>query len=160
MQLLKLILSIVDFYKLKKSDMMKINEYPQYMLFKFTKLLNFNREKFQKQYTGKRAVNSTLINRAYYSSYSYALLWLEEIKNFKLKQKWEYAADGEEYVSEHQQVRNALRDFNKMKSSRKLKNLHDLRKKADYNLFNPLTKKDLDKSIEYMNDIFKELKFP
>ena len=137
---------------------MIIELYPQYQLFKFTLLLNDNKKDFIRPQIESRAVDGTIINRAYYSAYSYALLWLEE-NEFKLKKKWEYEEDGEEYISEHQQVRNALKDYEKIKASKKLQELHDLRKKADYKLFNPLTKKDLDKSIELMNDTFNELKF-
>lgn len=98
---------------------MKIDKYPQYRLYKFTKLLNINKEKFQKPYTGKRAVNGTIVNRAYYSAYSYALLWLEE-HEFKPKKKWEFKVEGEEYKTEHQQVRDALDELNYHKTSRKL----------------------------------------
>ncbi len=138
---------------------MKLIEYPQYKLYKFTKLLNHNKEKFQKPHTGKRAVNGTIINRAYYSAYSYAHLWLEETHKFKPKQKWEFEEEEEEYISEHRQVRDALKDNKKIKASKKLKELHDLRKKADYDLFNPLTNNDLDKAMKNMNDIINELEF-
>ena len=109
---------------------MNLKKYPQYKLFRFTRLLNLNKKKFQKPYTGKRAVNGTIINRAYYSAYSYALLWLEEMHQFKPKQKWEYNEENEEYISEHRQVRNALKYYNKIETSRKLQYLHDLRKKS------------------------------
>lgn len=138
---------------------MKIKKYPQYKLYKFTKLLNINKEKFQKPYTGKRAVNGTIINRAYYSAYSYAYLWLEEEDQFKPKQKWEFKKEGKEYISEHQQVRKALEDLDHYKTSEKLYQLHDLRKRADYELFNPLTEEDVNDAIKYMNEIFDELKF-
>ena len=64
-----------------------------------------------------------------------------------------------EYISEHRQVRDALKDNKKIKASKKLKELHDLRKKADYDLFNPLTNNDLDKAMKNMNDIINELEF-
>ncbi len=141
-----------------KGGRMKIEEYPQYMLYKFTKLLNLNKEKFQKPYTGKRAVNGTIINRAYYSAYSYALLWLEEHK-FKPKQKWEYEEEGKEYRTEHRQVRDTLKRHKLEKASDELFELHKLRKKADYKLFIPLTEEDTIKAVRYMNNIFDELKF-
>lgn len=140
------------------SENMNLKKYPQYMLYKFTQLLNLNKEKFQKPYTGKRAVNSTIINRAYYSAYSYALLWLEE-RGFKPKQKWEFEADREEYESEHRQVRNALKIYGKMNAHNNLYELHELRKKADYKLFNPLTEDDVKDSIKHMENIFEELEF-
>ena len=139
------------------SDTLKIDKYPQYRLYKFTKLLNINKEKFQKPYTGKRAVNGTIVNRTYYSAYSYALLWLEE-HEFKPKKKWEFEVEGEEYKTEHQQVRDALDELNYHKTSRKLFQLHELRKRADYKMFNPLTDEDVADSIKYMNEIFDELK--
>lgn len=141
-----------------KGGRMKIEEYPQYMLYKFTKLLNLNREKFQRPYTGKRAINGTIINRAYYSAYSYALLWLEEHK-FKPKQKWEFELEGENYITEHQQVRDRLNDFNKEKVSQNLYELHKLRKKADYKIYNPLCEEDTRMAMNYMEKIFSELKF-
>ncbi len=137
-----------------------IKKYPQYQLFKFTLLLEDEKELFKKQDIDSRAVNGTIINRSYYSAFSYALLWLEEkIPKFKTKQKWEFEAKGEEFVSEHRQVRNALRDYDKFSASEKLWGLHNLLKKADYRLYDPLTEKDLEKSVKYMNEIIDELEF-
>lgn len=138
---------------------MGIKDYPQYKLFKFTLMLNHNKAKFQKPSTGTRAVDSTIINRAYYSAYSYAYLWLEEKFNFKPKQKWEFNEEGEKYVTEHEQVRICLKEHEKKKIGRYLYNLHKLRKKADYSLFDPLNKKDIDESLYYMNAIFDGLEF-
>ena len=128
------------------------------MLYKFTKLLNLNKKKFQRPYTGKRAVNSTIINRAYYSAYSYALLWLRE-QNFKPKQKWEYEVDGEEFITEHKQVQDYLKKHEKEQTSDDLYNLHELRKKADYKMFNPLTEEDTENAMKYMKNIIDELEF-
>lgn len=139
---------------------MIIELYPQYQLFKFTLLLNDNKEIFIKPQIESRAVNGTIINRAYYSAYSYALLWLEEeIPEFKIKQKWEYDENGEEYVSEHKQVRDWLNAYKKNKASNELYKLHNLRKKADYKIYNPLTQEDMKNAIKYMNNLFDELKF-
>ncbi|MBQ6813753.1 MAG: hypothetical protein IJP12_03850 [Methanobrevibacter sp.] len=138
---------------------MAIKDYPQYKLFKFTLMLNHNKAKFQKPSTGTRAVDSTIINRAYYSAYSYVYLWLEEKFNFKPKQKWEFEERGENYISEHLQVRKSLMDHNKETSSGYLYELHGLRKKADYSLFSPITQKNINDSIEYMNNILDDLKF-
>lgn len=137
---------------------MRIEEYPQYRLYKFTKLLDINKEKFQRPYTGKRAVNGTIVNRAYYSSYSYALLWLEDHK-FRLKQKWEYEMEGEEYVTEHRQVREGLKNKGKYNASQDLYKLHKLRKKADYKILTPLSEEDTKNAMDYMENIFDELKF-
>ena len=137
---------------------MIIELYPQYQLFKFTLLLNDNKEDFIRPQIESRAVDGTIINRAYYSAYSYALLWLEE-NEFKLKKKWEYEYEGEEFITEHNQVRNALKNKRKFNASFKLLELHKLRKKADYKLLNPLTEEEIENSIKYMNDIFDDLKF-
>lgn len=99
------------------------------MLYKFTQLLNLNKEKFQRPYTGKRAVNSTIINRAYYSAYSLAKLWLEE-HDFKVKDKSDYEMLNKEFITEHYQVRNALKDYGKINTSQYLFDLHNLRKKS------------------------------
>ena len=137
---------------------MIIELYPQYQLFKFTLLLNDNKEDFIRPQIESRAVDGTIINRAYYSAYSYALLWLEDNK-FKPKEKWEYEEEGEKYVSEHRQVRDCLRSLNKNKASNNLYRLHELRKKADYKLSNPLTEEDIKDAIKYMNSIIDELNF-
>ena len=109
---------------------MNIEKYPQYQLYKFTLLLEENKAMYVKPDIESRAVDGTIINRAYYSAYSYALLWLEEISGFKLKQKWEYEAEGKKYVSEHRQVRDCLIKYEKMKASKNLYELHRLRKKS------------------------------
>ena len=137
---------------------MNLKKYPQYGLYKFTQLLNLNKEKFQRPYTGKRAVNSTIINRAYYSTYSLAKLWLEE-RGFKPKQKWEFEEEGKEYITEHIQVRDCLKEYKKKKASDNLYALHNLRKKADYMLFSPLAEEEIDDALNYMKNIFDELKF-
>ena len=137
---------------------MIIELYPQYQLFKFTLLLNDNKEDFIRPQIESRAVDGTIINRAYYSAYSYALLWLEDNK-FKPKEKWEYEEEGEKYVSEHRQVRDCLKTQKKKQASKDLYKLHELRKKADYKLFNPLTEDDVNDAIEYMNNIIDELNF-
>ena len=83
-------------------------------------MLNLNKKKFQTPLTGKRSVDSTIINRAYYSAYSYAYLWLVEKYGFKPKQKWEFEEKGENYISEHKQVRNYLKKYNSQNSFRLL----------------------------------------
>ena len=138
---------------------MNLRKYPQYKLYKFTQMLNLNKKKFQTPITGKRSVDSTIINRAYYSAYSYAYLWLVEKYGFKPKQKWEFEEKGENYISEHKQVRNYLKKYNKKKVSSNLYNLHKLRKKADYNLYAPLNEEDVKESLDYMNFIINELNF-
>lgn len=63
---------------------MNIEKYPQYQLYKFTLLLEENKAMYIKPDIESRAVDGTIINRAYYSAYSYALLWLEEISGLNL----------------------------------------------------------------------------
>lgn len=138
---------------------MNLKEYPQYKLFKFTSLLNEKKRQFQNPDTGERAVNSTIISRAYYSAYSYAYHWLEDQHDFKPKQKWEFEEEGKKYITEHTQVRAKLKSLNRLNVSTNLFELHDLRKKADYHMQIPLTEKDVEKALRHMNVIFKELKF-
>ncbi|MBR5504659.1 MAG: hypothetical protein IKV87_09515 [Methanobrevibacter sp.] len=104
-------------------------------------------------------MNSTIINRAYYSAYSYAYLWLEENHNFKPKQKWEFDEDGESYITEHAQVRKKFEELKLYKISNRLFRIHELRKKADYSLFKTLTDGEIIESLEIMNYIFENLKF-
>ena len=49
--------------------------------------------------------------------------------------------------------------YEKMKASKNLYELHRLRKKADYKLFNPLTEEEINNSIKYMENVLNELKF-
>lgn len=138
---------------------MNIKKYPQYQLYNFTKMLNLNKKKFQNPKTGKRSVDSTIVNRAYYSAYSYAYIWLVEKHGFKPKEKWEFEEYGEKFITEHTQVRKELYKLDLHKISNYLYELSNLRKKADYQLFAPLTDEDIQKSVDYMNMIFDELNF-
>ena len=64
---------------------MIIELYPQYQLFKFTLLLNDNKEIFIKPQIESRAVNGTIINRAYLvhiPMLSYG--WKKKFQNLKL----------------------------------------------------------------------------
>ena len=137
---------------------MSVELYPQYQLFKFTLLLNYSKENFIRPKIESRAVESTIINRAYYSAFSLAKLWLEE-HEFKVKDKMTYIILNEDYISEHRQVSNALKDFGLKKSGQYLYDLHELRKKADYQPYSPITNDDVMKAINYMNKIIKDLKF-
>ena len=105
----------------------------------------------------ERCINSTIINRAYFSSFLYCLLWLEEIKHFKPIPIMNL--DSEERISEHQQVRNALSNFGEKSIKRELFKLAYLRKKADYDPFNFITTKEVTDAIHHMKKIFNHLKF-
>lgn len=48
-----------------------------------------------------RCINASIINRAYYSTYLYCALWLEDIKKFKPLSSWEFE-DNEEKISKTQ----------------------------------------------------------
>ena len=103
-------------------------------------------------------VNASIINRAYYSSYQYCLLWLKEIKKFEPKHPWEFKKN-ERKDGEHKQVRDALFDFGEEKTKTELTKLSKLRKKADYNPSAEISKKEVDDAINHMEKIFKQLKF-
>lgn len=137
---------------------MDITKYPQFQLYLLTlNLLTFKNQLIPDS-CDEWCINSTIINRAYFSSFLLCELWLEDVKHFKpipIKQ----FADGEERISEHVQVRNALFNFGQKRIEEKLFKLSALRKKADYNPFMYLTPKDVSDAIEYMENIFSHLKF-
>ena len=56
--------------------MQNIEKSPQYDLYRLTKKLYLNKEKLVPENADMRCVKSTIINRAYYSSYSLASEWL------------------------------------------------------------------------------------
>ena len=100
----------------------------------------------------------TIINRAYYCSYLYCELWLEEIHNFKAKHPWEFKK-GEKRIGEHIQVRKALENFGEGNIKTELKKLAKLRKKADYAPYKKITEKNVNDAIQHMEYIFNNLKF-
>lgn len=65
----------------------------------------------------------------------------------------------EERISEHVQVRNALKDFGKNIIGYKLSKLSESRKKADYEPYTDLTPTDVSDAINHMEQIFNRLKF-
>lgn len=137
--------------------MIKIESYPQYELYKFTKGLYFEKDRLVPKNCDNRCVYSTIINRCYYSSYLYALEWLEDKHDFKPLLPWEYP-DGE-YISEHNQVINMLKNLHLFDVHNFMLDLFSLRKKADYKPFSYLSDGELDKAIEFMENIFDNLKF-
>lgn len=62
-------------------------------------------------------------------------------------------------VSEHKQVSDKLKDVNKNPESQQLKDLKRLRKKGDYEPFNPLTDKEVKTSLSITKYILKNLTF-
>ena len=105
----------------------------------------------------ERCINSTIINRAYFSSYLLCELWLEYVKHFVPINIMEL--NPAERISEHQQVRNALYNFGEKRMKDELVQLARLRKKADYNPFMDLTPDEVSEAILHMERIFSHLKF-
>ncbi|MDO5832937.1 MAG: hypothetical protein Q4Q14_08850 [Methanobrevibacter sp.] len=136
---------------------MNITKYPQYQLY----LLTLNLWMFKNQIISancdERCVDSTIINRAYFSSYLMCELWLDDVKNFRPIPIMDLEAS--ERIGEHLQVRNALYNFGEKIISDKLSKLAKLRKKADYDPFCDLTQADVSNAIGYMENIFSHLKF-
>ena len=100
--------------------MRNIEKSPQYDLYRLTKNLYLNKEKIVPENADMRCVKSTIINRAYYSSYSLASEWLDtnlylgRLKN--LRTKADYHLESKIYDDE---VEDALvymkRIFNDLK---------------------------------------------
>lgn len=137
---------------------MDIKKYPQFQLYLLTlRLLKLKNQLIPKD-CDERCINSTIINRAYFSSYLFCVLWLEDVKNFKPIPIKEFE-DNEVRISEHLQVRNALYNFGEKIAKKDLDKLAHLRKKADYHPFRDLTSTDVYNAINYMEKIFNSLKF-
>ncbi|MBE6504318.1 MAG: hypothetical protein E7Z73_01050 [Methanobrevibacter millerae] len=137
---------------------MKIFKYPQFHLYLLT--LNFLNRKYEliPKNCDERCINATIINRAYYSAYLLCVLWLEDVKRFKPLKSWDFG-ENEKPISEYKQVRNALYNYNKKKIGSNLTKLFNLRRKADYNPFSEITPKEVNDAIDYMKNIFNDLKF-
>ena len=137
---------------------MKIEEYPQWQLYLLTLNLLLLKEQIIPENCDEWCVNATIINRAYYSSYHYCLLWLKDVKNFEPKAPWKIKEKGKR-MGEHKQVRTALYRFGEEKIKKELSDLATLRKKADYNPFNNISSKEVNQAIEHMEKIFGHLEF-
>ncbi|MDO5850808.1 MAG: hypothetical protein Q4P14_06280 [Methanobacteriaceae archaeon] len=94
-----------------------------------TNVLNKNIDKLIVGNISYRSVYATIINRAYYSAYSFALLWLKKMHFFSFKSIDYFRANNLNYVTEHKQVRNGLKEYNLDICSNLLFQLHNLRKK-------------------------------
>lgn len=137
---------------------MNVEEWPQFQLYLLTLNILMLKEQILPENCDEWCVNATIINRAYYSSYLFCLLWLEEIKRFKPKAPWEFGKN-EKRVSEHKQVRKALKKFGEKNTTTELNDLAKLRKKADYKPFEDISPKEVDEAIEHMEKIFNRLQF-
>ena len=132
---------------------MDITKYPQYELHTFAELLFSKKDELIPENCNRRCVYSTIINRCYYSSYLYSLEWLVDKFRFKLKKPDDFD-EYENYVTEHKQVRDALKEKNFPAISSELKDLAMLRKKADYNPFLEISDDELSDAMESMKIIF------
>lgn len=141
---------------MKGDSLINVEKYPQYQLYKFTRKLYVNKESLVPENCDNRCVYSTIINRCYYSSYLYLSEWLLN-KGFKVKSKDDCEIDGEIFVSEHKQIRDALKNEGESKISNRLYKLSELRSIADYEPFSDLTDNDLNRAINLMEYIFKEI---
>ena len=81
-----------------------------------------------------------------------------EVHNHKLKSKKDFPK-GIKFVTEHAQVRNALKYYGSEYLSEYLTNLAKLRNKADYYPYDEITSTELHDAIGYMEAIFQGLKF-
>ncbi len=137
---------------------MDITKYPQYELQLLTlNLLNL-KSQIVPENCDERCVNSTIISRAYFSSYLLCELWLDYEKQFKTVKTWEFDED-EEIISEHKQVRNALYNYGEKKIKTELSKLASLRRKADYEPFIDITPTEVQDAISHMKKIFNNLTF-
>ena len=137
---------------------MEIEGYPQFQLYLLTLNLLMLKDKIVPKNCDEWCVNATIINRAYYSSYLYCLLWLKKIKRFEPKPPWTFEKK-EKRIGEHKQVRDALYDFGEEDIKKELSDLASLRKKADYEPFYDISSKEVNDAIEHMERIFRQLEF-
>lgn len=137
---------------------MDIAKYPQFQLYLMTLRMLMLKDMLLPENCDEWCVNASIINRAYYSAYLYCVLWLEDIKKFKIKHPWEFK-DHEKQIGEHKQVREALKMFGEKNMQSELNDLFDLRIKADYKPFIDITPKEVTDAIHHMEKIFSHLKF-
>ena len=138
--------------------MRNIEKSPQYDLYRLTKNLYLNKEKIVPENADMRCVISTIINRAYYSSYSLASEWLDFYFDFQIKPPRKFKRN-KPFISGHVQVLNALFKYEKEESHLNLGRLKDLRTKADYHLESKILDNEVKNSLVYMDRIFNDLKF-
>ena len=115
--------------------MRNIEKSPQYDLYRLTKNLYLNKEKIVPENADMRCVKSTIINRAYYSSYSLASEWLNYNFDFQILK------------------------YEKEDTNLYLGRLKNLRTKADYHLESKIYDDEVEDALVYMKRIFNDLKF-
>lgn len=139
--------------------MINIEKYPECELYRTTLKINDYRDNLIPENCDPRGVYSTIISRAYFSAYSFSLLWLLEEHGFKPRKPEDFEKDKEEFITEHTQVLIALKDYSEFLCSSKLFEMKDLRKLADYDIYTPISEKQVDLAIKNMRFIVKNLKF-
>lgn len=122
---------------------MNIRELPQFQLYLITLSLFNLRYDLVPENCDLRCVDSTIVNRAYYSSYLFTLLWLLEVHQHRLKSKKDFPK-GSVFVTEHAQARIALKNYGEGYIGNYLKKLANLRNKADYHPYKELSSSDVD----------------
>ena len=127
-------------------------------MYRLTKKLNLNKEKLVPKNADSRCVKSTIINRAYYSSYSLASEWLNYNFDFQIKSPRKFK-NNRPFVSGHIQVLKALFKYEKKDANFYLGRLKDLRTKADYHLESKISDNEVNDALVYMKRIFNDLKF-
>lgn len=137
--------------------MYNVEKSPQYDLYRLTKKLNLNKDKLVPKNADSRCVKSTIINRAYYSSYSLACEWLNYNFDFQIKSPKNYY--GKKFYSGHVQVLKALFKHGKNESHMDLGRLKRLRTKSDYRLESKISDSEVEISLVFMENIFNDLKF-
>lgn len=137
--------------------MMDITKYPQFQLYLLTLNMWVLKDQLIPEGCDDWCIFSTIINRAYFSSYLFCVLWLDYVKKFKPIPVTKL--DPDERISEHLQVRNALYNFGEKQVKYELSKLANLRQKADYDPFSDLTSKDVSDAIQHMEKIFNHLNF-
>ena len=137
---------------------MDITKYPQFQLYLLTLRMLMLKNQLIPENCDEWCVNASIINRAYYSAYLYCELWLEDIKNFKIKHPWDFK-ENEKRIGEHKQIRKALDKYGEEKMKTELHKLFKLRLMADYNPFVDITSGEVTNAIHHMEKIFNHLKF-
>ena len=138
--------------------MSNIEKNPQYDMYRLTKKLYLNKEKLVPKNADMRCVKSTIINRAYYSSYSLASEWLNYNFDFQIKPPGKFK-NKNSVISGHIQVLNALFKYEKKSSHKNLSRLKSLRTKADYRMESKISDNEVKNSLIFMDSIFNDLKF-
>lgn len=135
-----------------------IEKEPAYQLYQFTVYLYNQKENDFFERCNKQIIYRTLINRAYYSSYSIAEAWLLNNHGKSIISPKKFKQHGKKIKSVHTQVRILLEEFNHKKISSKLMRLQELRGKADYELYHYLSDDELNEAIKLMKYVVNNLK--